>query len=158
MFDIVKVIWQHGNWWWNCFGGKKEHLWSKRNQKSTENEQTWNGSNTFFYPEKSSLRETFRLNKIAVLPSCRRKFRTKRSISVHFSFPDEIQLLCLNQSGSALKSELSMWKFQQILFFYMEEFTNEDSSHRYSLQTDSNLAALNRAAEYFGPCQVFTGT
>ena len=39
----------------------------------------------------------------------------------------------------------------------MKKFTNEDSSHRFRLHTDSNLVTLNRVAEYFRPWRVFTG-
>ena len=34
---------------------------------------------------------------------------------------------------------------------------NEDSSHRFSVHADTNLAIQNRAAEYFRHWQVFTG-
>jgi hypothetical protein len=46
-----------------------------------------------------------------------------------------------------------MWNLQQKRIFDMKKYANEESSQKFGLYTDSNLATLNRAAEY----SMFTG-
>jgi hypothetical protein len=49
------------------------------------------------------------------------------------------------------KSIINVKISTQNSLFFMKKFTNEDFSPRFSLDTDSNMAALNHVAQYFRP-------
>jgi hypothetical protein len=70
--------------------------------------------------------------------------------SIHFSLLIKIQLLCIKLILFSIEKWTINIKFaieHCSSTWGKEKFTNEDSSHRFWLHTDSNLATINRAAE-----------